>query len=168
MPQDDGIGVGSGETLRTVIRTAGERDAESIAVLSGQLGYPTETEAVRERLRAIAGRPDHAVFVAEAAGQVIGWVHVYEVITPESPAHAEIGGLVVDAAHRKRGVGRALMERAEAWARAAGLGMVRLRSNVVRAEAHAFYEGIGYALVKTQKVFAKNLEDNPDRDGGKR
>lgn len=158
--------MGSGETLRTVIRTAGEWDAESIAVLSGQLGYPTEIGAVRQRLRAIAGRPDHAVFVPEAAGQVIGWVHVYEVITPESPAHAEIGGLVVDAAHRGRGIGRRLMEAAEDWARGKGLSSVRLRSNVVRAEAHAFYEGIGYTVVKTQKVFAKTLQALPggDRD----
>ncbi|MGB9593658.1 MAG: GNAT family N-acetyltransferase, partial [Anaerolineae bacterium] len=108
-------------------------------------------------LRTIGQRPDHAVFVAEAEGVVVGWVHVYAVATLESPAHAEIGGLVVDEAHRGRGIGRALMERAEAWARGMGLHTVRLRSNVIRAEAHAFYERIGYAPVKTQKVFAKRL-----------
>lgn len=161
----EATGGGTGPAL---VRPAGEQDAASIAVLSGQLGYPAEREAVRKRLRAILQRPDHAVFVAETAGQVIGWVHVYAVTPLESAAHGEIGGLVVDAAHRGRGIGRALMERAEAWARDAGLGAVRLRSNVVRAEAHAFYEGIGYTLVKTQKVFAKMLGDNPDRDGGKR
>ncbi len=139
------------------IRAAGEGDAERIATLSEQLGYPTDAEAMLKRLRAIGRRPDHGVFVAEAEGNVVGWVHVYAVAALESPAHAEIGGLVVDEAHRGRGIGRALMERAEAWARDMGLGAVRLRSNVIRAEAHAFYERIGYAQVKTQKVFAKAL-----------
>lgn len=140
-----------------VLRPACEGDAGRIAALSGQLGYPTTEEAVLERLRAIVQRPDHAVFVAEMAGLVVGWVHVHAVATLESPAHAEIGGLVVDEAHRGRGIGRALMERAEEWARDVGLRAVRLRSNVIRAEAHAFYEHIGYALMKTQKVFAKAL-----------
>lgn len=139
------------------IRPASEGDVERLAALSEQLGYPTDVHAVLERLRAIGPRSDHAVFVAEAEGLVIGWVHVYAVTTVESPAHAEIGGLVVDAAHRGRGVGRALMERAEEWARDAGLGSVRVRSNVVRAEAHEFYAHIGYTPMKTQKVFAKAL-----------
>ncbi|MDH7489563.1 MAG: GNAT family N-acetyltransferase [Anaerolineae bacterium] len=140
------------------VRVAGDGDAGRIATLSEQLGYPTDEGAVLERLHAIGQRPDHAVFVAEAKGNVVGWVHVYAVPMLESPAHAEIGGLVVDEAHRGRGIGRALMARAEAWARDMGLGVVRLRSNVIRAEAHAFYEHIGYAQVKTQKVFAKTLE----------
>lgn len=148
---------GAGTASEFGICPAGETDAGRIAALSGQLGYPAAEEDVLGRLRAIGQRPDHAVFVAEAAGRVVGWVHVYTVATMESPAHAEIGGLVVDEAHRGRGIGRALMQRAEAWARDAGLGMVRLRSNVIRAEAHDFYERIGYALVKTQKVFAKVL-----------
>ncbi len=150
---DEGAGTAAGFG----IRPAGEADAGRVATLSGQLGYPASEEDVLHRLRAIGQRPDHAVFVAEAGGRVVGWVHVYTVATVESPAHAEVGGLVVDEAHRGRGIGRALMERAEAWARDAGLSAVRLRSNVIRAEAHAFYERIGYAPVKTQRVFAKVL-----------
>jgi len=147
----------TGAAAGFAIRAAGAGDAKRIAALSEQLGYPTDEGAVLGRLRAIGRRPDHGAFVAEAEGVVVGWVHVYAVATLESPAHAEIGGLVVDEAHRGRGIGRALMERAEAWARDMGLGVMRLRSNVIRAEAHAFYERIGYAPVKTQKVFAKAL-----------
>jgi GNAT superfamily N-acetyltransferase len=147
----------AGDSGGILLRRADAQDAGRVAALSGQLGYPAAEEAVRERLRAIGQRADHAVFVAEAEGQVVGWVHVYAITTVESCAHAEIGGLVVDEAHRGRGIGRALMERAEAWARDAGLAAMRLRSNVIRAEAHAFYARIGYAPVKTQKVFEKAL-----------
>lgn len=153
--------VSGGETGRVVLRLAGEQDAVRVAALAGQLGYLSEEGAVLERLRAIAGQPDHAAFVAETAGEVVGWVHVCAVTTLEAPAHAEIGGLVVATAHRGRGIGRRLMEAAEDWARGKGSGSVRLRSNVVHAEAHAFYEGVGYTVVKTQKVFAKTLQELP-------
>jgi hypothetical protein len=32
-----------------------------------------------------------------------------------------------------------------------------LRSNVIREKAHAFYEKLGYRLIKTQKCFRKGL-----------
>jgi GNAT superfamily N-acetyltransferase len=69
----------------------------------------------------------------------------------------EIGGLVVDESYRRRGVGRLLMEQAERWAREKGCGAICLRSNVVRKDAHAFYERIGYSNVKTSRVFHKIL-----------
>ena len=52
---------------------------------------------------------------------------------------------------------RRLMEEAEQWARDKGCRSVRLRSNVVRAEAHAFYERLGYSVFKTQKNYRKML-----------
>jgi GNAT superfamily N-acetyltransferase len=54
-------------------------------------------------------------------------------------------------------VGRALVERAEQWARSRGLSGIRLRSRVTRAEAHAFYRCLGYQPVKQQLQFRKEL-----------
>ncbi len=51
-----------------------------------------------------------------------------------------------------------LMDQVERWSRQHGYGSVRLRSNVVRSRAHAFYERLGYEVIKTQKAFCKNLE----------
>ena len=34
---------------------------------------------------------------------------------------------------------------------------VLFRSNIVRTESHAFYPGLGYALIKTQHVYRKAL-----------
>lgn len=75
----------------------------------------------------------------------------------ESDPHAEIGGLVVDERHRDAGIGRLLLEQAEAWARAKGCGTIRLRSNIIRKEAHQFYLNVGYSNNKTQHAFAKTL-----------
>jgi len=52
-------------------------------------------------------------------------------------------------------VGRLLMQQAEQWAREQGYSEVILRSNVIRARAHKFYESLGYTPIKSQKVFRK-------------
>ena len=109
------------------------------------------------RLGDIAARGDHVVAVAEHDGVVVGWIHAAVQRTLEAGDRAEILGLVVDAAHRRGGVGRALVKAAEAWASHRGLPAIAVRSNVVRAEAHPFYEGRAYRRVKTQHVYLKPL-----------
>jgi hypothetical protein len=44
-----------------------------------------------------------------------------------------------------------------AWTAARGIGQVRARSNSVRAEAHAFYRGLGFEELKTQAVFVRKV-----------
>ena len=147
------------------IRPACEADAPELARLSGQLGYPSDAAAMRERLQKLGASADHAVFVAEPAGgpagnasaALLGWVHVGRGIWLESGESAEILGLVVGAAARRGGAGRQLVAAAEQWSRAAGLARIVVRSNAVRPEAHAFYPKLDYTLAKTQRVYLKPL-----------
>ena len=133
-------------------------DAPAVAALSAQLGYPILPATIAERLELISQSSDHGVYAAEAAGSVTGWVHIYGVRLLESPAYfAEIGGLVVDAAQRRQGIGSALMQRAEDWAGEHGFPEVRLRSGLHRTEAHEFYQSIGYTLTKTSHMFRKAI-----------
>jgi len=67
-------------------------------------------------------------------------------------------GLVVTAAERGAGIGARLIAEAEAWARAQGVGSVRVRSNVTRERTHRFYLRAGYAITKTSYLFVKQLE----------
>jgi GNAT superfamily N-acetyltransferase len=134
------------------------RDAKPIAALARQLGYPSTSEQVGRRIERIWRDPDHCALVAERTdGQVIGWVHVFVSRLLESDLFAEIGGLVVDERHRESGIGRLLMWHAESWARSRGCRTVRLRSNIIRKEAHAFYVRLGYRIIKTQHAFNKKL-----------
>ncbi len=138
------------------IRGARLEDAPHLAELSGQLGYAATPDAIRERLLQIEQETAHEVYVAEGAGgEVLGWVDLLIERALVSGNEVEITGLVVDESCRGQGVGRRLMEHAEQWARDRGCRSVRLRSNVVRAEAHAFYERLGYSVFKTQKNFRK-------------
>ncbi len=140
------------------IREMDADDMPAVAVLCGQWGYPTSTEQVLPRFLKFAGDPDRGLYVAEADdGRVVGWVHVHVYHTLALESSVEIEGIVVDQSCRRQGVGRALVAQAEAWAQSRGYSSIRLRSNVVRPEAHQFYPGLGYRLIKTQHMYAKDL-----------
>jgi len=141
------------------IRLATPCDAETLAVLAGQLGYTSSPEQVRQRLEQIVQDPDNVVLVAEGEdGQVIGWVQVYRRELLIDDRHAELGGLVVAEGRRGQRVGQLLMEEVECWARARGCTAVYVRSNVIRERAHRFYERIGYEVIKTQRALRKSLD----------
>jgi len=140
-----------------LIRSARQEDCRDIAHLCGQMGYPTAPEDVARRLRHILQFEHGALFVAEIEGGVVGWIQVVTYPLPEMDLHAELGGLVVNEAHRGQGVGSALMVRAEEWARTQGCLEVRIRSNIIRKRAHKFYKQAGYESIKTQYTFRKPL-----------
>ena len=146
-----------GTSVEPTVRPATLGDAEAIARLSGQLGYPSTTGETARRLLHVNGQTGHGVYVAEADGMLIGWVHVFVHPSLLADTPAEVAGLVVDESCRSRGVGRILMEQAESWAREHGCRSVGLRSNVLRSRAHAFYERLGYRVIKSQKAFRKDL-----------
>jgi GNAT superfamily N-acetyltransferase len=70
--------------------------------------------------------------------------------------NGEIVSLVVLEPFRGRGIGKRLVEVAEAWL-AAFVGRIRVRANTRRVDAHRFYADAGYQEVKTQKIFQKAL-----------
>ncbi len=140
------------------IRTPRESDYARIADLAEQLSYPSTPQEIARRLDGMKNSVDQAVFVAELkGGEIAGWIAVFVYRTLEADPRAEISGLVVDERFRSQRIGERLLVRAEEWARERGCGTIGLRSNVVRERAHAFYERHGYAHVKTQKSFRKQL-----------
>ena len=144
--------------MPTRIREMDEADLARVAELSSQLGYPVEVCALLDHFSRIFPDRDHALFVAiDPGGAVIGWTHVHARWLLESEPHAELAALVVDEKVRRSGAGRALVSHAENWARAQGFGSLRVRSNVVRPEAHAFYPALGFERVKTQHTYRKKL-----------
>ncbi|HEX6207728.1 MAG TPA: GNAT family N-acetyltransferase [Actinomycetota bacterium] len=141
--------------MKPGIRPATAGDAEAVASLATQLGYPATADEIVERL---AGLPSHhTVFVAEMEGAVVGWIHVQESRLVVERLRADITGLVVEEAARRGGVGRLLVEAAERWAADRGADRIRVRSNVIREDAHAFYPSLGFEIAKTSTVFEKDL-----------
>jgi len=139
------------------IRRAQLTDAPAIAALSAELGYPADPNTVRERLKRILNHRDHHMAVAVADQQVAGWLQAHASDMLGSGFRAEIVGMVVSQAFRRRGLGRLLVESTVAWAREIEAEMIVVRSNVARAESHHFYPALGFAIWKTQTVYRMRL-----------
>jgi GNAT superfamily N-acetyltransferase len=137
------------------IRDALPEDAEALARLLGQLGYPAEREAVGRRLRRLSEAGDEVV-VAELEGRIAGLaqLQVSPALEYDGDA-AKLAALVVDESHRGEGVGRALVEATEMRARARGCVLLYLTTAEHRADAHAFYRSVG--LEHTGRRYAKRL-----------
>lgn len=140
------------------IRPAHPADSSTLAELTTQLGYPTQTHETEERLRDFATQPENAVLVAEADGTVIGWIHVAGSHSLEMEPCAVILGLVIDESRRSQGTGAALVDAAIDWAARHGFRTIRVRSNVVRERTHAFYERLGFARTKSQVTFVRPVD----------
>ena len=141
-----------------IVRRARSSDANQIAKLSGELGYPSTPAKVIKRLRTLRPMSQHAVFVAETkADGVVGWLHISISWLLESEARAEVNALVVSASQRRLGAGAQLLAAAEAWSKKQCCRTVNVRSNVMRDRAHKFYLRNGYEHYKTQKAFRKTL-----------
>jgi len=141
------------------IRPARLSDAQAVASLATQLGYPTSREQARQRLEALAPLDDHAVFLAvNGQREIAGMLHVYLSLDPVAEPRAEIGSLIVDSSQRSQGIGQALTGAAEAWARAHNLPGIGVHCNVLRERAHIFYERLGFKRLKTQYEFRKGLD----------
>jgi ribosomal protein S18 acetylase RimI-like enzyme len=107
--------------------------------------------------RQLLAAPDAALFVAtpEAAGQPLcGAISVRIYDTPPDPAmvprrRGHVEKLVVGRAHRRRGLGRALMAEAAAWAQQQGAVELVLTVWAGNAEAEAFYQRLGYNVLSS-------------------
>ena len=140
-----------------LIRGSVLEDSKAIADLSGQLGYPASSEEINVRLEKVISHPENCAFSAVCDGQVIGWIHAFYTLRIETPPFVEIAGLVVDQNNRKKDVGRELVSSVINWAKRFQTTSVRVRSNVMRHEAHDFYRRIGFDEIKDQKIFSFNL-----------
>lgn len=142
------------------IRHARLGDASEITRLAAQLGNRISSAKMERRLGCLLADCRHHVVVASVRdGQLLGWLHIEHRLSLESAGRAELMGLVVAPAARRRGIGRELVNEAERWASAKGLAELRVRSNTARNASHPFYEALGYMRGKTQHVYSKAIAD---------
>ncbi len=83
---------------------------------------------------------DHAAWVAEDNGDVIGFASVCEQAHWSGEMDAYIGELVVAQEHEGRGVARTLLATVEHWARSQKLTRIRLSTGAANDHARRMYE----------------------------
>lgn len=91
---------------------------------------------------------DGTILLAERDGAPIGCVYV-----ALQRDHGYFGLLSVDPTAQGQGLGRALIDAAEAWCRAAGCREIRIRTIDVRTELPPFYRRLGYAEIGITEPF---------------
>lgn len=144
--------------MEYIIRQAAMSDAAAICRLNREeMGYDYPLEGTVELLKLLLAAPADRIFVAELNGEVVGYVHAQHYQVLYAPPMKNILGIAVASAHRREGIGAALLDRVEQWAREEDCKMVRLVSGAARTGAHEFYRRRGYGEGRTQLNFKKKL-----------
>ncbi len=127
------------------IREAQLGDSAAIADLMGQLGYDTAAADMEKRLRLIIGNPNYATFVATIDHSVCGMIGT---VSYPSYEHNDPSGyiiaMVVSQKARGQGIGRSLISAAEKEFARKGIDRIAVNTRMTRAEAHQFYEALGF------------------------
>ncbi len=89
---------------------------------------------------------DEALFIAELNGHSAGCAYLVTLVDffTDRP-HAHLSVLAVTAEAESRGVGSALLDHCQAWARQRGSDHLTLNALVTNARARAFYERRGFS-----------------------
>jgi GNAT superfamily N-acetyltransferase len=160
----------------TLIREYKPRDRPQVEVCVAELqdfckqidalaAAGTVAQKYLAHLLAQCAETDGAIFVAEHDGVVIGMVCIFarvrsKLVDEEDYEHAYVSDLVVLAAHRQKGLGHALLERAEEYARSRGAQLLRIGVHAPNKVARDLYvrDGFRERIVSLQKEL-KNDSD---------
>ena len=126
------------------LRSATPDDAERIAAMFTDEGYPSGPSDIVERLARFDSEHSR-VIVAEHDGEVVGFIAVHALPRFEHSVRIiRIMALVVDAGERGRGIGRLLMEEAERLGRDLDAAFAEVTAGHHRPDAKRLYEELGY------------------------
>jgi RimJ/RimL family protein N-acetyltransferase len=137
-----------------VVREAVPGDAAALVALAQRVGAEPEGWLIaddswrgvtdeRRYLKALRRHPHAAVFVVEEDGKIVGRLSVARDPHPASYHVADLG-LMVATGHRRRGIGRALLDRSVAWARESRVRKLELHVFPHNAPAIALYDNFGF------------------------
>ena len=121
-----------------------------VALLSddilGRTREQKEEAAYLAAFRAMQADGNNHLVVGEAGGRIIATYQITFIsgLSHKAARRAQVESVRVASDLRGKGIGAALMADAEARARAAGCTLMQLTTNRARADAHRFYERLGF------------------------
>ena len=141
-----------------MIRPIQPEDAQALADICGsRLGHEASAEHIAARISELRDNDQYylAVYEDEDTQQVLGFIQAERYDLLYGCNGWNVIALAASSEAKGREVGRKLLEALEQTARGSGSTFIRLNCNVIRTDAHAFYEHMGYRCDKTQKRFIK-------------
>jgi GNAT superfamily N-acetyltransferase len=132
--------------MTITLRPALAADAKPVAALMTELGYPSTAASVKDRLDRAPHSETSRCIVAQQADAVIGLMSA-ELIPyfPTATTVCRVTSLVVAPQHRRRGVGKLLIDAAGEFAREHTCSGIELTSAERCVEVHRFYERLGFS-----------------------
>jgi len=153
------------------IREATDQDAAAIASLMTHLGYETTEEEMRSRMQRIFADAQYVSLVAVDQEKLVGFLGLaFGLYYEYNGSYARIAALSVAPEMHGQGVGRGLVTAAEEIAKARGAITCIVNSGLQRAEAHRFYEKLGFSwkskafykpLITAEQTIAADRTDRP-------
>ena len=142
--------------MSIAIREATVADSNQLAQLVSDLGYRTSSSQMHMRLASIVGDHDYQTLVACDGDEIVGFIGARVGPLYESDdLYGQIMVLAVTSVRQRGGIGRLLMEAAEANLIQRGARVLVVTSGNHRTDARAFYEKNGYTV--TGRRFTKSL-----------
>lgn len=139
----------------TAVPTAGSADATAIERLeAGSQVRPLGLAALLAEVGGPTGAQDGVVLVVRDAGTVVGMASARAFVD-----EVHVLRLVVDPAHRRRGLGRALLDGLVDWAEGRGAGAVALEVREGSAPARTLYATAGFVPDGRRPGYYPDCED---------
>ncbi len=143
------------EPAPVVLRRARRADVAAIVglIAADQLGATrdgvrdqADLDAYERAFQAIDADPAHILMVADRAGEVVGTMQLSFLpgLARRGALRAQIEAVRVAASTRGTGLGAAMMQWAIDEARRRDCALVQLTSDKARADAHRFYQRLGF------------------------
>lgn len=128
------------------LRGAVSADADDVAALLTQLGYPCEAADAADRIASVLHNDRQALVLARRQGAVRGLLSLdFMYYLPLGTTTCRVTALVVSPDAQGAGLGRVLLRDAERRARGGGAARLEVTSAGHRTEAHAFYRACGFS-----------------------
>lgn len=138
------------------IRECKIEDVNAIYNLNhNEMGYEYSIDNTKYKLEYLLKSDKDVIFIATVQNIVIGYVHANDYDVIYAPHMKNIMGIAVSGEYKKHGIGKALLEEIEKWAKETGAFGIRLVSGSTRTGAHEFYKRCGYVGDKQQINFKK-------------
>jgi ribosomal protein S18 acetylase RimI-like enzyme len=150
---------------KAITRPAEERDLPAVAVLFDAYRQfyemPPDLPLARRYLGERFERGESVILVAEGSGgELIGFTQLYPAFCSVLADRTYVlYDLFVTPAARGTGAGRALMEAAEAYARAHGAARLQLQTAITNVVGQSLYESCGWKRDELFYVYEKGLRD---------
>lgn len=124
--------------------------AESPHVLYQPGEYGSGARDEMAQIESVLARPNQMIFVVEDRDRLIAWLGAFGE-RYQRVAHTALLGIGVLGAYQRRGIGQALFQEAERWARAAGLRRLELLVQSGNFPAISLYRKMGFQIEGTKR-----------------